>query len=183
MGEGGCVLDEPPALKMLVESLPRLGPRLLVRARRGQHLRQALRLAARRPAATATTTSTPTRTSATTSRPPTCRRRSASRSSSKLPGVHRGAPAELRAACARASPTWRSSSSCPQATPGSGPELVRLPDRRPRRRAVHTRRRRPLPRAAQDRDAPALRRQPGPPAGLPGRRASRRRRPAGTPTS
>ena len=34
-------------LKRLIELVPRLGPRLLVRRRRGQHLRQALRLAVR----------------------------------------------------------------------------------------------------------------------------------------
>ena len=50
MGEGGCVLTDQPAAEDAGRILPRLGPRLLVRAGQGQHLRQALRLAARRPA-------------------------------------------------------------------------------------------------------------------------------------
>ena len=48
MGEGGSVLTEQPAAQEDRRIVPRLGPRLLVRARQGQHLRQAVRLAARR---------------------------------------------------------------------------------------------------------------------------------------
>ena len=66
-GRGRLRAHRPAARSSkIVESLPRLGPRLLVRAGRGEHVRQALRLAARRPARAATTTSTSTRTSATT---------------------------------------------------------------------------------------------------------------------
>ena len=50
MGEGGAVLTNDSALAEDRRVVPRLGPRLLVRARQGQHLRQALRLAARRSA-------------------------------------------------------------------------------------------------------------------------------------
>ena len=66
MGEGGVRAHEPPAAEQAGRVVPRLGTRLLVRARSCGHVRQALRVAARRPARAATTTSTRTRTSATT---------------------------------------------------------------------------------------------------------------------
>ena len=51
MGEGGAVADgNSPLLKTHRRELPRLGPRLLVRAGQGQHLRQALRVAVGRAA-------------------------------------------------------------------------------------------------------------------------------------
>ena len=45
------MLTDDPRLQPARRVVPRLGPRLLVRAGQGQHLRQALRLAAGRPAA------------------------------------------------------------------------------------------------------------------------------------
>ncbi len=51
MGEGGCVLTNKGTLKLLRRVVPRLGPRLLVRAGQRGHLRQALRPPARRAAA------------------------------------------------------------------------------------------------------------------------------------
>ena len=60
MGEGGAVFTDKPRLKRRHRIDPRLGPRLLVRAGQGQHLRQAVLLQARRPARWATTTSTRT---------------------------------------------------------------------------------------------------------------------------
>ena len=50
MGEGGACSPTSRYSKKLVEIIPRLGPRLLVRPGQRQHLRQALRLATRRPA-------------------------------------------------------------------------------------------------------------------------------------
>ena len=50
MGEGGCLLTDTPLLKTLIELLPRLGSRLLVRAGQRQHLRQEIRMAIGRPA-------------------------------------------------------------------------------------------------------------------------------------
>ena len=50
MGEGGCVLTDKPLAEDAGRIVPRLGPRLLVRAGQGQHLRQAFRLATGRPA-------------------------------------------------------------------------------------------------------------------------------------
>ena len=47
MGEGGAVLTDKPALQVLIDSFRDWGPRLLVRARCRQHLRQTLRLATR----------------------------------------------------------------------------------------------------------------------------------------
>ena len=46
MGEGGCVLTQKKPMRKIIESLPRLGPRLLVRARGREHVQPALRLAA-----------------------------------------------------------------------------------------------------------------------------------------
>ena len=68
MGEGGAVVDQRRRPGPHRPQLPRLGPRLLLRRRREQHLRQALHASssARCPSATTTSTSTPT--SATTSR-------------------------------------------------------------------------------------------------------------------
>ena len=62
MGEGGAVVTANDELARIARSLPRLGPRLLLRRRREQHLRQALRRSssARCPSATTTSTSTPT---------------------------------------------------------------------------------------------------------------------------
>ena len=69
MGEGGAVFTNNARAEVDRRVLSRLGPRLLLRARQGQHLRQALLLDRRSLAAiypTATTTSTRTATSATT---------------------------------------------------------------------------------------------------------------------
>ncbi len=51
MGEGGAVFTEQPASGEDHGEFSRLGPRLLLRARQGRHLQQALRLEARRSAA------------------------------------------------------------------------------------------------------------------------------------
>ena len=75
----------------------RMGPRLLVPAGRERRLRQALRRAASASCPPASTTSTCSRTWASTSRSPTCRRRSAWRSSSASRASAHAAPAELRA--------------------------------------------------------------------------------------
>ena len=45
MGEGGAVLTDKPRSAGAYRVVPRLGPRLLVRARQRQHMRQAIRLA------------------------------------------------------------------------------------------------------------------------------------------
>ena len=50
MGEGGAVFTNDSQSPSAMRILPRLGPRLLLRAGQGQHLQQALRLAARRSA-------------------------------------------------------------------------------------------------------------------------------------
>ena len=76
-GEGGVVVTDDEELARIAQVVPRLGPRLLLRRRREQHLRQALLAAVRDACPSATTTSTSTATSATTSRRRTCRRRSA----------------------------------------------------------------------------------------------------------
>ena len=49
MGEGGCVLTSRPRLKKLVESFRDWGRDCWCDPGQGQHLRQAVRLAARRP--------------------------------------------------------------------------------------------------------------------------------------
>ena len=51
MGEGGCVVTSRPELEGAGRVLPRLGTRLLVRAGRGRHLREAVRVEARSAAA------------------------------------------------------------------------------------------------------------------------------------
>ena len=66
MGEGGRGPHQRRRAGEGHDLAPRLGARLLVPLRRGQHLQAALRVAARRPARRATTTSTSTATSATT---------------------------------------------------------------------------------------------------------------------
>ncbi len=66
MGEGGAVLTDKPLLRTMVESLPRLGPRLLVRSPARTTPAASASTGSWATCPAATTTSTPTRTSATT---------------------------------------------------------------------------------------------------------------------
>ena len=68
MGEGGAVAAANEELGAHRPQFSRLGPRLLLRRRREQHLRQTVRPAVRRRCPSATTTNTSIRTWATTSR-------------------------------------------------------------------------------------------------------------------
>ena len=85
LGEGGMVVVNQGGVRKTCLSRARLGPRLLVRAGRERHLRQAFRLAARLAAPTATTTSTSIPISAIISRSAKCRPRSAARNSRSCP--------------------------------------------------------------------------------------------------
>ena len=118
--------------------VPRLGPRLLVRPRQGQHLRQALRLATRRaaPRLRPQVHLLPHRLQPQADRHAGGRRRRATARSCRL---HRGAPAQLRACCAKGCANWRSSSSCPEATPGSEPSWFGFPIAVRPERPVHAR--------------------------------------------
>ncbi len=126
MGEGGAVLTDQPLLKTIVEIVPRLGPRLLVRSGQGQHLRQAVRLAARatcrrlRPQVHLL----PRRLQPEDDRHAGGRRRGPARRSSRASSRRAGATSR---ALARVSPACRSSSSCREATPGSDPSWFGFP--------------------------------------------------------
>ena len=160
---------------------PRLGPRLLLRGRREQHLRQAVRPAVRQPAATATTTSTSTATSATTSRPPTCRRPSAAPS---WPGSDDFIAARKRnhARLLEALRPYEDRLILPVTPPHTRSVLVLLRDHRARGRRLHAQRADRLPRGQPHRDAQPVQRQPAAPPGLRDDRAPRGRRPRATPT-
>ena len=93
MGEGGAVYTDNDELAAIMLSMRDWGRDCWLPLGQGQHLRQALLASssARCPSATTTSTSTPT--SATTSRRPTCRRRSAWRSSRSCPSSPHAADA------------------------------------------------------------------------------------------
>ena len=113
MGEGGSVLMEKPLLRTLVESFPRLGPRLLVRSRQGQHLRQALRLATGR---AALRLRSQVHLLAHRLQPEADRYAGGGRrgAAGEAGGLHRCAPRAISRGCARACAIWRSSSFCPK---------------------------------------------------------------------
>ena len=82
-------------------------------------------------------------------------------------GVRRGAAAQLRAAARGSGRPRATYFVLPEATPGSRPELVRLPaDRAAARRRSAARRWSTYLEVAQDRHPAALRRQPAAPAGV-----------------
>ena len=95
----------------------------------------------------------------------------------KLPGVHRGAPAQLRAAARGARATSRTFFVLPEATPGTEPSWFGFPMLVRAGRAVHAPRADRPPRVAEDRHPAGLRRQPAAPAGLRGVALPRGRRP------
>ena len=182
-GRRGLRPDRSAAAQDARRVVPRLGPRLLVRPGQGQHLRQAVRLAARRPAARLRSQVHlfAHRLQPEAHRHAGGRRRGAARQARRL---RRGAAAQLRAAPRGARATSRSSSSCPRRRPArtragsASRSSVRAGG--PRSRGATLVR---LPGRAEDRHSPGLRRQPAPPAGLPGTRRTARSATWPTPTS
>ena len=156
-----------PDLAARARLAARVGPRLLVPARRERRLRAALRRPLRRAARRATTTSTCSRTSASTSRSPTCRPRSGSPSStgSRASARRRRANfARLDAALAPLDGPARAAAGAA----GRRPVLVRLPVHAARGRRRRSPAAAALPARAQDRQPAAAR-----PATSPASRASR----------
>ena len=183
MGEGGCVLTRRSRRsKKIVESFRDWGRDCWCAPGQGQHLRQALRLAARR---AAVRLRPQVHLLAHRLQPEGHRhagggRRRPAREAARL---HRGAPPQLAAPPRRPRPTSRSTSSCPRRPPSSEPSWFGFALTVRPGRAVQPLRPGPAPRAAPDRDPPALRRQPAAPARVPGAAAPRGRRAARTPTS
>ena len=173
-GRGRRGAHEPAAAQAPDRVVPRLGPRLLVRAGRGQHVRPALRAPARQPPARL--------------RPqvhlhahrlqPEGHRHAGGgrrRAAGEARDVRRGAEAQL-AAPPRGAEAVRGRPPPAAGDRAQRPELVRLPDHGSRGRSVRPQRARPPSRGAEDRDPAALRRQPHPPARLRGHRVPLGRR-------
>ena len=179
-GRGRLRADRPAVLKTLVESFRDWGRDCWCDPGHGQHLRQALRLAARRAAARLRPQVhlLAHRLQPQAHRHAGGRRRRAARQAARL---HRGPPPELRDP-ARGPRRPRGVLPPARGDAGLRPELVRLPARGPRRRPARPQRRDRPARGGEDRHAAPVRRQPHAPAGLPRRRAARRAR-SRTPTS
>ena len=136
MGEGGAVLTNQAKLKVLAESFRDWGRDCWCEPGKREHLRQALRLAARRRCPYGYDHKYVYSHIGYNLKLTDMQAAVGVAQLDKLRRLRRGAPAQLRSACATACATSRTCFVLPEATPNTRAELVRVPDRRPARGAV-----------------------------------------------